>query len=152
MSYDLRLVVNGDTAVLGAPHGEQGGTYCVGDDRAKFNVTYNYAPLFYKHLDTEKGLRWLYGKQANDTLPKLLEAIVLLDEEAKTFDVSTLKPRLVNASEMLGAVFGGPKVEPIYGPWDPDDYWTPTPSNAAAALRALARLAVAVPLGVWEGD
>ena len=46
----------------------EGGTIVVGGSReADLNITYNYGPLYYEHLDVRKGLRWLSKKTGADT-------------------------------------------------------------------------------------
>jgi hypothetical protein len=74
MSYDLGLYKDGQ-AVEVQKH-EEGGTYVVGGtSRAAINITYNYGWFFYRCLDKEKGLRWLYGKAAQETIERLESAI-----------------------------------------------------------------------------
>lgn len=60
-----------------APHG---GTFAVGSTRAEFNVTYNYAPILYS-LFPDQGIRFLYGKTAQETVPMLEEAITKLGDD-----------------------------------------------------------------------
>ncbi|MDX1466096.1 MAG: hypothetical protein R3215_10390 [Halomonas sp.] len=83
MSYDISLTdpVTGQTLELDEPHDMRGGTYAVGGTReAWLNITYNYAPHFYE-LFGDKGIRWLYGKTAAETLPNLEEAVTLLADD-----------------------------------------------------------------------
>src|SRR4030095_4414078 len=85
MSYDIHLQRGGMTVEL--PKGVEqpkGGTYTVESRGAWLNVTYNYAPFFYKHIDKEKGIRWLYGQKARDTINKLETAIEAMDPTTET--------------------------------------------------------------------
>jgi hypothetical protein len=84
MSYDLYLVdpVTKETLELDAPHHMRGGTYCVGGTRdAHINITYNYAPHYYKHLDEKQGIRVIYNMTGAESIPKLKEAISKLGDE-----------------------------------------------------------------------
>ena len=57
---------------------QEGGTYAYGGiEEAELNITYNYSKQYYEHLDKE-GLRWLSGKTASKTIPKLRLAIKAL--------------------------------------------------------------------------
>ena len=98
MSYDLRLVKDGETVRSSRPHGIIGGTYCLGDTDLRLNVTYNYAGFFYRVFG-EKGIRWLYGQTARDTLHPLLDAILSLSAEPSADDY--WQPTEGNARESL---------------------------------------------------
>lgn len=79
MSYDVGLYEK--KLVKVKPH-EEGGTFVLGGvDRAELNITYNYSQHFYRELDREKGLRWLYGKTGEDVIPHLEKAIAVLGVE-----------------------------------------------------------------------
>lgn len=74
MSYDLGLYHNGKPVQV--ERHQEGGTYVLGGTTAaKLNITYNYSWFFYRFLDEEDGIRWLYGKQAKDTVERLESAI-----------------------------------------------------------------------------
>lgn len=77
MSYDIELCDAKTGRVLDAdiPHGMTGGIYSPGDSNLWLNVTYNYAEHFYRVLDKDKGIRWLYGKTGEDTIERLGKAI-----------------------------------------------------------------------------
>lgn len=61
---------------------EDGGTYALGGThKTMLNVTYNYSKHYYKHLDTEKGIRWLYGKTGTETIERLESAIKALKDD-----------------------------------------------------------------------
>lgn len=77
MSYDIELCdpITGKVLELDSPHQMRGGTYAIGGSiTANLNITYNYAEYYYKYIDAEQGIRWIYGKTAAETLPKLIEA------------------------------------------------------------------------------
>lgn len=125
MSYDIYLTdpVTGETLELDAEHYMAGGTYAIGGTtRMALNVTYNYAPHFYRVFDRgisnsqTGGIRSIYGLTGAESLPLLDKAIATLDD-----DVS-------------------------------DDYWQPTEGNAKRALLQLRALATMRPDGVWRGD
>jgi hypothetical protein len=60
----------------------KGGTYALGGSTmAELNVTYNYSKSFYKVLDTEKGLRILYGMSGAESIPVLKNSIAQLADD-----------------------------------------------------------------------
>lgn len=83
MSYDIRLTdKNGDTIVMDKPHHYLMGNMPIGGEiEASMNITYNYSEFFYKVIDEEKGIRWLYGKKAKDTIGRLESAIDKLGDD-----------------------------------------------------------------------
>ena len=57
----------------------EGGTMAIGGcTDADLNITYNYSPFYYKHLNKDEGLRWLDGKTAKETTSKLEHAVLIL--------------------------------------------------------------------------
>ena len=55
---------------------QEGGTQVMGGTSDfELNVTYNYSPYYYKYLDLDDGLSWLYGKKARFTQHRLKHAI-----------------------------------------------------------------------------
>ena len=75
MSYDIELVGLDGQAVSVDRHAE-GGTYVMGGTtRAELNVTYNYAWFYYRVLDAEEGIRWLYGKRGGEVVDRLRAAV-----------------------------------------------------------------------------
>lgn len=83
MSYDIELTdpVTGKVLKLDAPHHMRGGTYQVGGTtEANLNITYNYSKFYYE-LFGDKGIRFLYGKTAAETIPHLKESILLLKDD-----------------------------------------------------------------------
>lgn len=75
MSYDLKIVNSeGEEITAAEPHSIRGGTYALEENRLRLNITYNYWPFFHQ-LFGEEGIRWLYGKTIEETLPRLWEAL-----------------------------------------------------------------------------
>lgn len=83
MSYDIRLAAaDGSVVLLEEPHQLTGGTYCMGGTpEAWLNVTYNYAPHYYRVLDAAKGIRRLYGMTAAASIPWLQRGIDALGQD-----------------------------------------------------------------------
>lgn len=78
MSYDIHLLDEDGRSIAVENH-EEGGTYVLGGTpTADLNVTYNYSRFYYEHLDSEKGIRWLYGKKASETVERLEKAVAVL--------------------------------------------------------------------------
>lgn len=74
MSYDLGLYYDKQPATV--EHFQEGGTQVMGGtDDAELNITYNYSWFYYRYLDKEEGLRWLYGKKAKDCVERLEAAV-----------------------------------------------------------------------------
>ena len=100
MSYDITLQDprTGRTATVPGGHDLRGGTFSVGGtDEAWLNVTYNYAPHFYRVLG-EKGIRSIYGMTGRESLPILEAAIAQLGHDA---DSDYWKPTEGNARRAL---------------------------------------------------
>ena len=83
MSYDIYLEKDG--VLVNVPRFCEGGTYPVGGSlEAHISITYNYSTHFYKHLDPNNGIRWLYGKTGAATQAKLADAITILGTKQDT--------------------------------------------------------------------
>ncbi len=94
MSYDIKLVdpVTEEVLLLPERHHLRGGTYCLGTvsqfpegryvftgtREAWLNITYNYSEFYYKTLDSDKGIRVLYGMTGREAMPILSRAIAEL--------------------------------------------------------------------------
>lgn len=119
MSYDIRLVDKdtGDTLTAAfTPNRE--GTYCIingAERRCSFNITYNYADHFYKHIDEDKGIRAIYGMTAKDSIPLLKKAISKLGDD---IDPDYWKSTEGNAKEALRGLLI------IAEAADPEGVWT----------------------------
>jgi len=84
MSYDIELCdpVTNRVLELDEPHQMRGGTYAVGGTRLlELNVTYNYAPHFYRVIG-EKGIRTIYEMTGAESIPVLDAAIAQLADDA----------------------------------------------------------------------
>lgn len=85
MSYDIFVHKkdSDETLILNDKNTARGGTYAInGTNEAWLNITWNYAPFFYKTIDVEKGIRALYGKTPE-------EAIIILNKAISRLDAST---------------------------------------------------------------
>ncbi|HUU87649.1 MAG TPA: hypothetical protein VMX17_07850 [Candidatus Glassbacteria bacterium] len=73
MSYDIDLVdpVSREVIELEEKHYKY----------ASVNVTYNYSVHFYKTIDKEKGIRFLYGMSGAESIPVLVKAINKLGDD-----------------------------------------------------------------------
>ncbi len=81
MSYDINLSYP-ESGRAQVETFAEGGTYVLGGSTdASLNVTYNYGSFYYEYLDKELGIRWLYGKQAKDTVERLQHAVEALGTE-----------------------------------------------------------------------
>lgn len=83
MSYDIHLndPITGNPIKLDTPHQMRGGTYAIGGTpEASLNVTYNYAPHYYR-LIGEKGIRTIYGMTGAESIPILTGAIDALGND-----------------------------------------------------------------------
>jgi hypothetical protein len=89
MSYAIYLndPITKECLLLDSKHHMRGGTYCVGgEDRAKLNITYNYAKHFYRVFDKEPdtkglGVRTIYGMTGAESIPVLKAAIAQLGDD-----------------------------------------------------------------------
>jgi hypothetical protein len=118
MSYDIRLVdSNGCTVILEKKHDFKGGTYMLGGNiHAEYNITYNYAPHFYR-LMGEKGIRTIYGMTVTESLPILEKAASQLGREE---DPDYWKPTQGNARKALLVLVALAKMVPPESKWDGD--------------------------------
>jgi hypothetical protein len=138
----------------------------------EMNITYNYSPFYYKHIDSELGLRWLYGKTGSEVKERLEKAIFQLGikrNESPFWQIDTrytigqlFEKVQLPISEEKNAEYL--KVED----WDnhPDkdllircgylrnggSYWKPTPGNAGYALMRILSWIIQNPDGIFGGD
>jgi hypothetical protein len=82
MSYDISLCNDlGEVVTFEMPIDLRGGTYVLGGTpEAWLNVTYNYAPHFYRVMG-EKGIRSIYGLTGLESIAVLDAAIDQLGDE-----------------------------------------------------------------------
>jgi len=136
MSYDVGLR-NPETKELAkVKNHSEGGTYALGGiEEASLNITYNYGWFYYRLLDKEEGLRWLYGKTGKECISRLEKVVEELGTKqySRPKDGSTFNP-----NDRFGNYV--------------KDYWAPTPGNAGYALNILLQWAKEHPGGVFEGD
>lgn len=150
MSYDIYITdESGKTLTLDTPHDLKGGTYAVGGTtEAHFNITFNYAKYFYSTIDQEKGIKVIDGQKVVDTIELLTKAMKDLMKLSDTFDLSVL-PQSDWKWEGPGKWNGKPVYEGDY--LGSVRYWTPTPGNAAKAIKNLLDLAFyAKNKGIWK--
>ena len=84
MSYDIDLChpITGEVLELEHPHEMHGGTYVLGGTTVmSLNITYNYSEYYYNHIDSELGIRWIYGKTGAETIPVLKKACESLADD-----------------------------------------------------------------------
>lgn len=131
------------------------------------NITYNYSKFYYEHIDSELGIRWLYGKTGSEVKERLEKAILNLGIERNTspfwgVDYFSGKVDKNIISEEKKNEYR--KVED----WDihPDKdylikigylrdggaYWKSTPGNAGYALMRILTWIIQNPDGIFDGD
>ncbi len=84
MSYDIKLVdpVTKEPLHAKIKHEIHGGLYAVGGTTELWlNVTYNYANHYYRVMDTDKGIRVIYGLSGAESIPVLQKAIDQLGDD-----------------------------------------------------------------------
>ena len=119
MSYDIYLndPDTNEVIVFDEKHNLSGGTYEVGGcDEAWLNVTYNYSKHFYRFIDKEKGIRFLYGKTGKETIPVLNRAIESLKDD---FSDDYWNPTEGNAKRALQSLVSFAQMRPD-GVWSGD--------------------------------
>lgn len=120
MSYDIRLCdpVTSETLELENPHFMTGGTYAMnGTTEMWLNVTYNYAPFYYKpEVFGEKGIRSIYGLTGAESIPVLEKAIQNLGNDT---DPDYWKATEGNAKRPLYQLLAMAKMRPD-GVWEGD--------------------------------
>lgn len=78
MGYSIKLVGEDGEPVKVESHYEGSNMLIGGNTDAEITITYNYGFFFYKHIDTEEGIRWMYGRKASDCVATLNAAILAL--------------------------------------------------------------------------
>lgn len=192
MSYDIRLKdpVTKETIELNEPHFIRGGTYAVGGTTELWiNITYNYAHYYYEATDkdtrfahdevscyyadgttgpieTEYGIRGIYGKTGAESIPMLEDMIRRITEKyqkdgewiftkrkkARFYDENGQEhedyPRLI----LSGAKYTKEEYEVEISEGPNDNYWEDTAANAIRPLHQLIAFAKIRPDGIWDGD
>lgn len=192
MSYDISLKdpVTKQTIELNEPHFMRGGTYAAGGTKELWiNVTYNYGPYYYEATDkdprfahdevscyyadgtkgpieTEYGIRGIYGKTGAESIPMLEDMIRRITEkyqkDGEWIETERTKARWYdeNGNEVedpFHMILQGKNVTKeeytvMVSEGDTDDYWEATAVNAIKPLHQLIAMAKMRPDGVWDGD
>lgn len=192
MSYDISLKdpVTKKTIELNEPHFMRGGTYAMGGTKELWiNVTYNYGPYYYEATDkdprfahdevscyyadgtkgpieTEYGIRGIYGKTGAESIPMLEDMIRRITEkyqkDGEWIENERTKARWYdeNGNEVedpFHMILQGKNVTKeeytvMVSEGDTDDYWEATAVNAIRPLHQLIAMAKMRPDGVWDGD
>ena len=192
MSYDINLKdpVTKETIELDEPHFMRGGTFAVGGTKELWlNITYNYSHYYYEATDkdprfahdevscyyadgtkgpieTEYGIRGIYGKTGAESIPMLEDMIRKITEkyqkDGEWIFTTREKQRTydgngVEADDPFSLILSGKtykteiyEVSVCEGP--NDDYWEATAANAIKPLHQLIAMAKMRPDGVWDGD
>lgn len=85
MSYDIYLRDPETNEVIETSNDLswlRGGTYAVGGSKELWlNVTYNYGKFYYKTIDKDQGIRYIYGMSGKDSVPILMDAMSDLGDD-----------------------------------------------------------------------
>ena len=192
MSYDISLKdpVTKETIEITEPHFMRGGTYRVGGTTELWlNITYNYSHYYYEATDkdprfahdevscyyadgtkgpieTEYGIRGIYGKTGAESIPMLEDMIQRITEKyqkgGEWIETERTKARWYdeNGNEVqdpFNMILHGKQVTKeeytvIVSEGDTDDYWEETAVNAIKPLHQLIAMARMRPDGIWHGD
>lgn len=169
MSYTVKLKrPNGDLCSVQS-HTE-GSTYAVGGiTDAEIHITFNYSN-FLAFLDKKRGLRWLNGQLAVDTVPRLTYAISFLGTQVYTGPFHVLKlPAIwdtgyqedVEIRKLIDSIdkedLDAPGNEGLLKTclskgvvYNTGGYWKSTPGNVGHVLSILLKWAKMNPSGIWE--
>jgi len=117
MSYDIHLVEpkTGQVVKAASPHHQTGGSYVPGDTNLWLNITWNYAPYFYRTLGPN-GIRTIYGLSGAESIPLLQAAMAQLKDDTNA-DYWT--PTEGNARAALAALVALAEIAP-HAIWDGD--------------------------------
>jgi hypothetical protein len=136
------------------------------------NITYNYSPFYYEHIDKEVGLRWINGKtgaEVKERLEKAIEKLGIETYKGPNWVVSThfTFGQLFPNKKPIPSFITEEKYKEYLGTkdWDnhPDkqklvdagfltdggSYWKATPGNAGNALMRLLVWVIQNPNGVF---
>ena len=192
MSYDISLKdpVTKKTIEINEPHFMRGGTYQVGGCKELWlNITYNYGHYYYEATDkdprfahdevscyyadgttgpieTEYGIRGIYGKTGAESVPMLEDVIKRITEkyqkDGEWIETERTKARWYDENGMevkdpFHKILHGEKVTKeeytiMVSEGENNDYWEATAVNAIKPLHQLIAMAKMRPDGVWDGD
>ena len=98
MGYDISLIdANGDSVQV--ERFSEGGTQPIGGSTtADISITFNYSKFFHDAIDTEQGIRWIYGKNIDECGGRLSHACQYLGTNR---DYDYWKPTAGNAGYVL---------------------------------------------------
>lgn len=79
MGYDIQMVGKNNHVLKVKPFSE-GGTRRMDqpETEAWVSVTYNYAKFYYSTIDSQKGIRWIYGKTGKECIERLKYSLSIL--------------------------------------------------------------------------
>lgn len=118
MSYDIALCdpVSHKILELDARHQIRGGNYVAGGTKeAWLNITYNYAPHYYRVFG-EQGIRTIYGLSGAESIPVIEAAIAQLKDDTSD---DYWDPTEGNAKRALFGLLALAKLRPD-GVWEGD--------------------------------
>ena len=83
MSYDVGLVdASGEILCLDHRNEMGGGTHAIGGTNELWlNITYNYSEILAKAFNRGNGIRSIYGKTGEESIPILREAVSRLGDD-----------------------------------------------------------------------
>jgi len=81
MDYSIGLYYGEKLAEV-EPHAVGSVHVAGGNTDAEMLITHNYTKFFHRHLDSEQGLRWLYGKTGRECIDRLTGAVTVLGTES----------------------------------------------------------------------
>lgn len=193
MSYDISLVdpVTKETLHTKTNHDMRGGIYALGGTTELWlNITWNYAHYYYEAtngdkrfaheevtgytdgkpdgVETEYGIRGIYGKTGAESVPMLEDMIKRIEgkykNESGEWKIGRRKRGVVydeygyrTKMSILEAARSNIKYtvkeeEYDISEGDTSDYWEETAANALRPLHQLIAMAQIRPDGVWDGD
>ena len=146
MSYDITITdQQGDTLHTAQPHHLYGGTYSPDTTELWYNITYNYAPFYYRAetlgestvvwRDTGKG----YNEQVQPETGGIPGLELLTIPQARELVLKAINALRDEPLDKYGKPYKGDPEMPA------TDYWAPTEANARRALVNLLQLLCLAP-------
>lgn len=183
MGYDISLLEpkTKKPIYLKTSFADHGNTMVMGgSSEAHLGITYNYANYYYDatekdnrfaHKEDDKweyGIRGLYGKTGQESIPMLLSLIERISNkwmnEDGTWKISERSRTHYFDEEgkeieapipfLLGEIKISKKEEETYmvSEGDSSSYWEATAINAIVPLKDMLMMALERPDGIWDGD
>lgn len=147
MSYDIHITdQQGEPLHTAQPHHLYGGTYSPDNTELWYNITYNYAPFYYRAETLGKSTKKYGEKPVDGCLPVLREEYGGIPGLAY-LTIPAARERVLKAIQHL-------RDEPLDKHGNPyqdtpdmpaTDYWAPTEQNARRALVNLLQLLCLAP-------